>query len=157
MLTQYVTGYGIPLCHGCPLWDTRALRIRCRWWRASFHFIFVLLLVNKHLQVFHFSLSCAVLLCRGLLCALHFPRYFFCVYLCVFLQCSGLSSCNAPVLDFLRVRLPLRFVGCVCVCVCLLLCPLSLLSLEPWRNGRGETACLTLFISGGVYNPLFKG
>ena len=43
------------------------------------------------------------------------------------------------------------------VCVCLFLCPLSLLSLEPWRNGRGETACLTLFIRGGVYNPLFKG
>ena len=36
MLTQYVTGYGIPLCHGFPLWDNRALRIRCLWWRASF-------------------------------------------------------------------------------------------------------------------------
>ena len=108
VLTQYVTGYGIPLCHGCPLWDTRALRIRCRWWRASFHFIFVLLLVNKHLQVFHFSLSCAVLLCRGLLCALHFPRYFFCVYLYVFLQCSGfrLPTPTSPT----SVR-----GGCVCV------------------------------------------
>ena len=36
MLTLYVTGYGIPLCHGFPLWDNRALRIRCLWWRGSF-------------------------------------------------------------------------------------------------------------------------
>ena len=118
MLMQYGTGHGIPLCHGCPLWDNRAVRIRCRWCRASFHFLFVLLLLNKHLQVFHSSVSCAMLLCRGLLCAVPFPRYFFCVYLYVFLQCSSLSSCNAPVLDLKGVRLPLLFVGCMCACVC---------------------------------------
>ena len=65
-----------------------------------------------------------------------------------------MSFCSAPVLDFLRLRLLLPFVEGVCVC--LLLCRLSLLSLEPCRNGRGETVCPNLFTSGGVCCPLFK-
>ena len=67
---------------------------------------------------------------------------------------TGMSFCSAPVLDFLRLRLLLPFV--VGVCVCFLLCRLSLLSLEPCRNGRGETVCPTLFTSRGVCCPLFK-
>ena len=93
------------------------------------------------------------------LCVAFSPLLLLCLPLClsavlrfVVLQCSGFRFPTRTSPTSVReVRV------CMCVCVCLLLCPLSLLSLEPWRNGRGETACLTLFISGGVYNPLFKG
>ena len=109
------------------------------------HFVLAPLLVQAQLQVFHSLFSCAMLLCRGLLCALHFPCYFFCVYLYVFLQCSGF-----------RLPTPTSPTSVREGCVCLLLCRLSLLSLEPCRNGRGETVCPNLFTSGGVCCPLFK-
>ena len=143
MLTQYVTGYGIPLCHGFPLWDNRALRIRSLWWRASFCPCFVACTSTTASVPLIFC--CAMLLCRGLLCALHFPRYFFCVYLYVLLQCSGFRHPTPTSPTSVREG-----------CVCLLLRRLSLLSLEPCRNGRGETVCPTLLTRGGVCCPLFK-
>ena len=73
------------------------------------HFVLATLLVQAHLQVFHSFFSCAMLLCRGLLCALHFPATS-----SVF---TFMSFCSAPVLDFLRLRLLLPFVEGVCVCV----------------------------------------
>ena len=89
-----------------------------------------------------------------------------CSVQCIFPPTSSLftcmSFCSAPVLHFLRLRLLLPFVKGVRVtsiregCLCLLLCRLSLLSLEPCRNSRGETACPTFFTSGGVCCPLFK-
>ena len=109
------------------------------------HFILALLLVNKHLQVFHSFFSCAMLLCRGLLGALHFPRYFFCVYISFFLQCSGFRLPTSTSSTSVRGG-----------CVCLLLCQLSLLSLEPCCNGHGETACPNLFTSAGVCCSLFE-
>ena len=109
------------------------------------HFVLAPLLVQAQLQVFHSFFSCAMLLCRGLLCALHFPCYCFCVYLYVFLQCSGFSLPTPTSPTSVREG-----------CVYLLLCRLSLLSLEPCRNGRGETVCPNLFTSGGVCCPLFK-
>ena len=142
-LTQYVTGYGIPLCHGFPLWDNHALRIRCLWWRASFCPCSVACTSTTASVPLIFC--CAMLLCRDLLCALHFPRYFFCVYLYVFLQCSGF-----------RLPTPTSPTSVREGCVCLLLRRLSLLSLEPCRNGRGETVCPTLLTRGGVCCPLFK-
>ena len=110
--------------------------------------------LQAQLLVFHSFSNSTMLLCRGLLCAVHFPptsSLFTCM-----------SFCSAPVLHFLRLRLLLPFVKGVRVtsiregCLCLLLCRLSLLSLEPCRNSRGETACPTLFTSGGVCCPLFK-
>ena len=118
------------------------------------HSVLAPLLLQVQLQVFHSFSNSAMLLCRGLLCAVHFPptsSLFTCM-----------SFCSAPVLHFLRLRLLLPFVKGVRVtssregCLCLLLCRLSLLSLEPCRNSRGETACPTLFTSGGVCCPLFK-
>ena len=71
-------------------------------------FVLPPLLLQAQLQVFHSVSNSAMLLCRGLLCAVHFPPYFFSVYRYVFLQCSGfrLPTPTSPT----SVR-----GGCVCV------------------------------------------
>ena len=107
---------------------------------AVLHSVLAPLLLQALLYVFHSFSTSAMLLCRGLLCAVHFPRYFFSVYVYVFLQCSGLSSCDAPVLDFLRVRLPLLFVGCVCVCVCMCVCVYFSVHFRYLASSLGATA-----------------
>ena len=71
-------------------------------------FVLPPLLLQAQLQVFHSVSNSAMLLCRGLLCTVHFPPYFFTVYRYVFPQCSGfrLPTPTSPT----SVR-----GGCVCV------------------------------------------
>ena len=82
MLTQYGTGSGIPLCHGCPLWDNRAVRIRCLWWRASFCPGFRCFYKYNCKCSTHF-LILQMLLCRVCSVQCIFPLLLLCLHVCL--------------------------------------------------------------------------